>query len=385
MAKNAERRTEMSEDKTETGLLPVLFSPDKEKAEMLLLSGTALTEDVTPEVSGILEIHEEPNTEPAGNALAIRQTKPLALPTVITNAGSKASKHFLEFFFVTIRNANTRNAYVHAVTRFLDWCEDYGLELETIEPLHVAAYIERHPGSTPTQKQHMAAIRMLFSWLVEKGVLSMNPAREVKTERFSRSEGKTPAFSAEEMVQLFSSLDASTLIGQRDRAFLAVMAYTFARVSAVASLKVKDYAQHGRRSLIRLHEKGGKERDIPCHHLLEEYLDAYLTRTGMGDDKEAFLFRSIQGKGERQKLTERPLLRTDAYAMVRRRLLEAGICGDFSCHSFRATGITTYLENGGNLEMAQYIAGHADSRTTKLYDRRGQKATQEDIERIRYS
>jgi len=179
-------------------------------------------------------------------------------------------------------------------------------------------------------------------------------------------------------------MDASTLLGQRDRAFIAVMAYTFAIVSAVASLKVKDYAQMGRRSLIRLHGKGGKERDIPCHHPLEEYLDAYLAATRIAEAKDMPLFRSIRGKGKRQELTERPLLRTDAYAMVHRRLLATGICGDFCCHSFRATGITNYLEHGGNLEMAQYIAGHADSRTTKLYDRRGQKATLEDIERIRY-
>jgi len=266
----------------------------------------------------------------------------------------------------------------------LAWCEQHGLALDTIEPIHVAAYVEGHPGSPPTIKQHMAAIRMLFSWMVEKGVLATNPAREVKTEKFSRTEGKTPAFTTEEIMQLFGSIDTASLLGQRDRAFLAVMAYTFARVSAVASLKVKDYVQLGRRSFVRLHEKGGKERDIPCHHLLEEYLDAYLAAAGIADEKEVPLFRSIQGREEKQALTARPLLRTDAYAMVRRRLLAAGICGDFCCHSFRATGITNYLEHGGSLEMAQYIAGHADSRTTKLYDRRGQKATLEDIERIRY-
>jgi site-specific recombinase XerD len=322
--------------------------------------------------------------EGQGKALATQTPTALALPLIITGAGPKASKRFVEFFTVPIRNKHTRQAYFHAVNLFLTWCAQRGLELETIEPIHVAAYVERHPGSPPTIKQHMAAIRMLFSWMVEKGVLTMNPAREVKTEKFGRSEGKTPAFTTEEIIQLFGSIDTSSLIGQRDRAFLAVMAYTFARVSAVTSLKVKDYVQLGRRSFIRLHEKGGKERDIPCHHLLEEYLDAYLAAMGIVSDKESPLFRSLLGKGKKLKLTERPLLRTDAYVMVRNRLLAAGICGDFCCHSFRATGITNYLENGGTLEMAQYIAGHADSRTTKLYDRRGQKATLEDIERIRY-
>ena len=342
---------------------------DEQKWELLPV-------EAVMEVDGILEAQ--------GTAIVLRKTGTLALPYIIADAGPKASKRFAEFFTVPIRNKNTRQAYFHAASTFLYWCEQRGLELKTIEPIHVAAYIETHSGSAPTQKQHMAAIRMLFSWMVEKGVLASNPAREVKTEKFSRSEGKTPAFTTEEINQLFASIEADTLAGQRDRAFIAVMAYTFARVSAVASLKVKDYAQMGRRSLIRLNEKGGKERDIPCHHLLEEYLDAYLAMAGIAEAKDAPLFRSIKGKGKKLELTERPLLRTDAYAMVRRRLLIAGICGDFCCHSFRATGITNYLEHGGNLEMAQYIAGHADSRTTKLYDRRGQKATLEDIERIRY-
>lgn len=340
---------------------------------------------VTPEPSETNGVFERA-THRDKTELAVQTAGTLMLPRIIAEAGPKASKRFVEFFTVPIRNKHTRRAYFHAASLFLDWCRMRGLELENIEPIHVAAYVEMHPGSAPTVKQHMAAIRMLFSWLVEKGVLAMNPAREVKTEKFSRTEGKTPAFTTEEITQLFGSIDASSLLGRRDRAFLAVMAYTFARVSAVTLLKVKDYVQLGRRSFIRLHEKGGKERDIPCHHLLEEYLDAYLAATGISEDedKETPLFRSIQGKGKKQALTSRPLLRTDAYAMVRRRLVAAGIVGDFCCHSFRATGITNYLENGGNLEMAQYIAGHADSRTTKLYDRRGQKATLEDIERIRY-
>jgi integrase/recombinase XerD len=69
---------------------------------------------------------------------------------------------------------------------------------------------------------------------------------------------------------------------------------------------------------------------------------------------------------------------------LKRRLNDARLSNAFSPHSFRATGITNFLENGGTLEVAQRIAGHADSRTTKLYDRRGQKVLVEDMERIRY-
>ena len=76
--------------------------------------------------------------------------------------------------------------------------------------------------------------------------------------------------------------------------------------------------------------------------------------------------------------------RSEAYRMIRRRALAAGVSTWVSCHSFRATGITVYLENNGTLEAAQNIADHADSRTTKLYDRRQQVVLREDVERIRY-
>jgi integrase/recombinase XerD len=112
----------------------------------------------------------------------------------------------------------------------------------------MAAYIEQHPGSLPTVKQHMAAIRMLFSSLTEKGVLAMNPAREVKTQKFSRLEGQTPAPPHQEVQRLLESIDVNHLVGLRDRALLAVMAYTLARIGAVVSLAPQDYMQVGKRS-----------------------------------------------------------------------------------------------------------------------------------------
>jgi len=160
------------------------------------------------------------------------------------------------------------------------------------------------------------------------------------------------------------------------------MAYTFARVEAVVSLRVKDYASLGKRFVIYLSEKGGKQREIPANHRLEEYLDRYIEAAAIGGEKDSPIFRSAAGRTG--KLTARPMARQDAFDMIRRRLKAAGIAGAFGCHSFRATGITTFLENGGSLETAQWIAGHADSRTTKLYDKRAQRATLEDLERVRF-
>lgn len=304
------------------------------------------------------------------------------LPQIINAAGERVAKSFFEFFTVPIRNSHTRQAYYHAAKSFMDWCASEGIGLLEVEPLHVAAYIEGHPGSLPTKKQHLSALRMLFAWMVKEGSMRGNPAREVRTEKFSRAEGKTAALSIEEIQQLFASFNPEILIDLRDRAFIGVMAFTFARVEAVTKLKVEHYVQHGRRALIRLGEKGGKERDIPCHHQLEAYLDSYIEKAQIESQKSFPLFRSFKGRSG--QLSSASITRTDAHCMIKRRLRKAALDSIYSCHSFRASGITTFLENGGSLEMAQYIAGHADSRTTKLYDRRWHRATLADIERIRY-
>jgi site-specific recombinase XerD len=314
-------------------------------------------------------------------ALVLHKAESFQVPAIIAEVGPEATKRFFEFFTVPIRNKNTRSAYYQAIGQFLDWCQRVGFQnLEDIEPIHVAAYIEQHSGSAATIKQHMAAIRMMFSWLTEKGILAINPAREVKTPKFSRTEGKTPAFSTEEVQKLLSSIDTSHVVGHRDKALLATLAYTFGRISAVVSLRVEDYFQTGKRSLIRFKEKGGKEKEIPVHHKLEEVLDEYLKVSKL--QPEAPLFPTTLGKS--RELGSRPMTRIDGANLLKRRLRAAGIIGDYSPHSFRATGITNYLENGGTLEVAQRIAGHADSRTTKLYDRRGQKLLLEDMERIHY-
>ena len=168
----------------------------------------------------------------------------------------------------------------------------------------------------------MAAIRMLFSWLTEKGVLAMNPAREVKTERFSRTEGKTPAFVEGEVQKLLGVVEPSTHTGLRDRALLGVLAYTFARIGAVVNLKVEDYYPSGKRFLLRFKEKGGKEKELPVHHKLEELLDQYLKATGLGSEPGSLLFPAALGKTG--KLSRRPLVRTDAADMLKRRLKQAG-------------------------------------------------------------
>jgi site-specific recombinase XerD len=316
-------------------------------------------------------------------ALTLARVESFQVPALVADVGPEATKRFFEFFTVPIRNKNTRIAYYHAISQFLAWCERGGFRhLEDIEPITVAAYIEQHPGSAPTIKQHMAAIRMFFSYLTEKGVLAMNPAREVKTQRFSRKEGKTPAFARDEVRQVLDSIEAYSVIDHRDKALLAALAYTCSRIGAVVSLRVQDYFQNGKRSIIRLRTKGGKEKEFPVHHLLEDILDTYLDSSGLRANPAGPLFPTTRGNS--RELGSRSMTRIDAARMLKRRLAQAGIVGTYSPHSFRASGLTRFLEEGGTLEGAQNIADHADSRTTKLYDRRQQVVLREDVERIRY-
>lgn len=304
-------------------------------------------------------------------------------PALIQAAGAKTSRRFLEFFTAQIRNRNTREAYHRALVDFLAWCDDRGCRLEHIEPILVAAYVEYLTTiySLPTVKQHLAAMRMCFDWLVTGQIIPTNPAASVRGPKHVVKRGKTPVLTAEEARHLLDSIDTSTLIGLRDRALIATMIFTFARVSAVVNMRVEDYYQLGKRSWIRLHEKGGKFHEVPAHHTAEEYLDAYLRATGHARQSDTPLFRTAQSRTGR--LTELPMSRHDALRMVKRRVKAAGLSNRLSCHSFRATGITCYLLGGGQLEHAMKIAAHSSAKTTKLYDRTSDEITLDEVERIR--
>lgn len=310
------------------------------------------------------------------------------LPTPIAAAGERAGERFIEFFTANIRNKNTRLAYARAVYQFFEWCDARGLRLQDLKPTHIAGYIERHPAAKPTIKQHLAAIRMLFDYLVIGGVLPMNPASSVRGPKHVVKRGKTPVLTADQARQLLDSIETSVIedsvkipliVGLRDRALIAVMVYTFARVGAVVTMKVEDYYQNGKRWWFRLHEKGGKRHEVPAHHKAEEYMDAYLDARGLWKDKKGPLFRSVD---RHRELTERPMHRNDVLEMIKRRAKEAGLPESTCCHTFRATGITAYLENGGTIENAQAIAAHESPRTTKMYDRTGDEITLDEVERI---
>ena len=330
-----------------------------------------------------------PEILPAPTLHPVGRVAPLFAPT------PQAARRVLEFFTAQINNDHTRKAYLNATRRFADWCDSRGIDqLARVQPVHVAAFIQhlQEEFSPPTVKQHLAALRMLFDWLVTGHVLDVNPAHAVRGPRYVVKKGKTPVLTADEARGLLDSIrvvrkttraggtEEPALIGLRDRALIGVMVYTFARVNAVLQMNVRDYFVQGRRGWVRLHEKGGKEHEVPCHHNLAQLLDDYIGAAGIAGDPDGPLFRTAAGKTG--ALTRNALWQQDAYRMIQRRAAAAGLQTRIGNHTFRATGITAYLKNSGKLEVAQHLANHESPRTTKLYDRRQDEISQDEVERI---
>ena len=308
-------------------------------------------------------------------------SKATRLPVLIATAGDRAARRFLEFFAANIRNPHTRRAYGRAVAEFLTWCDDQGVpSVADVQPLHVAAWIEQQTRehAAPTAKARLAALRHLFDWLVTGQVMPVNPAGSVRGPSHSVTAGKTPVLSPEEARM---QIDTTTPAGLRDRALVGLMVFSFARIGAALGMKVEDVFTQNRRLWVRLREKGGKGHAMPCHHNLETYLTAYIEGAGLAEDLKGPLFRTI-GRGT-GLLTRTALPQANAYQMIRRRAGAAGIATKLGNHSFRATGITAYLKNGGTLEKAAQMANHASTRTTQLYDRRREELSLDEVERIR--
>lgn len=309
----------------------------------------------------------------------------LQLHPVLTGAGSDIIERALEFFAVTIRNPNTRVAYLRALRPFWDGLEVAGLGLADVRPVHVAAYVEQLTGAraAATVKQHLAAIRNFYGWLVTGGLLERNPAADVRGPSVRGVSGKTPVLFAEDCRRLLDSIDTSQVVGLRDKALISVMLYGFARVSAAVAMRRKDYQCMGSSAWFVLHEKGGRFNRVPVHHSAGEAMWFYLEGANLVEAPSTSpLFRAADGK--RRALTARALTRQRALEMVKRRARNAGFDPTLvRNHTFRASGITAYMEGGGDLTIAAQIAGHASVRSTQLYDRSRERISRGEIERIR--
>lgn len=307
------------------------------------------------------------------------------VPRLVADCGDQTARRFVEFFTAHHRNPNTRKAYAIATARFCRWLDDRQIPLSAVKPFQVATYIEElgQVIAAPSVKQHLAAIRMLFDYLAAGGVaFEFNPAAPVRGPKHNPTKGKTPVLDAADARRFLDAIPIVTIGGLRDRALVGLMCFSFARIGAVLKMNVEDYypGPDGKRWRVRLHEKNGIDHEVPVHHLAEEYLDAYLRASGIAADRKTPLFRTLD---RHRLLTDRRLHPNDALRAIKRHARRAGLSDRLCNHTWRATGITAFLSNGGILENAQRIAAHASPRTTGLYDRTSQAISLDEIERVR--
>jgi len=293
----------------------------------------------------------------------------LVIPSLITDAGAAAAQHTLEFFTARIPN-------------FCVWCDVHGVPLLGVTSPLVAAYLQglQQTLSPASAKQHLAGLRHWMDWLTERGVLAVNPAASVRGPRHVVHEGKTPVLERDEARRLLASIDGSDVVSLRDKALLSVMLFSFARVGAVVKMRVRDFEDEASDAWLVLSEKGGKSRRLPAHHLVREALRAYVAAAELDARSKAPLFQSAPRVGA--ALSGKALGRSDVWAMVKRRCLAGGLPSTICNHSFRATGITIHQENGGRIEDAAELAGHASTRTTQLYNRKLRKVARAEVERV---
>jgi len=308
-------------------------------------------------------------------------------PPVIEEAGSNA-RFAYEEFFTTLDSPHTIDAYRRDLHRFLSHVHKLGLLLHQVTPKLVRAYIDNltpvrpadPPLSAPTKKRVLAAIRRFFDFAVTRHAIPLNPALSVRGPKHRAVEGKTPQISVTQARTLLGSIDTANVIGLRDRAIIATLVYTGARVGAVAKLTLLNFYNDGDQWCFRFDEKGGKSREIPCRGDLQRLIREYVNAGKFADEKAGPIFRSAVRR--ERKLTIRAMTANDMCRMVKRRLKKAGLSLRISPHSFRVTVATDLLSQNVPLEDVQYLLGHADARTTKLYDRRRRQVTRNIVERI---
>lgn len=313
--------------------------------------------------------HTEPLPIPSGAVAILRRTP---------NAEFAAD----EFFRAGISNEHTKRAYGRIVGRFLSWCGSRKLDVSNITPGLAGDYFGGLKGSEPTKNQALAALRRFFDVLVQRHAAVLNPFASVSGIKYKVTEGRTNELGIEQAKRLLSTIKVGNVIGLRDRAVLGVLAYTGARVGAVAKLRLCDYRNVSEHRTLRFHEKGGAHREIPVRLDLAIWLNEYMRSAGIPEDSKskAPLFRAADGK--RKVLTPSPYRPHSMRQMMKRRLEDAGLSDSFSPHSFRVTVVTDLLKQNIPLEDVQYLAGHSSPTTTRIYDRRRREVTRNIVERI---
>ena len=304
-------------------------------------------------------------------------------PAILREAGPEACFAADEFFSARVRNVHTRRAYGRPVRKFLEWCEEHGLSLQQISPGTAARFIDGYGASVSGQKVALAALRRFFDVLVTRHAVVLNPFLSVRGPRQDTRRGKTPEITVEQTRELLAAVDCSRPMGLRDRAVIGTLAYTGARVGAIAQLRLQDLRDYGEYRSLWFREKRGKEREIPVRIDLDRWIAEYVAAAGIADDPKASpLFRSaglprlVRSRGGRRRPLDHPL---PPQAPPQGRRAPAGVHpsqlpGD-GCHG-------SLLTQGVPIEDVQYLAGHSHPSTTQVYDRRDRRVSRNIVERI---
>lgn len=313
-------------------------------------------------------------------------------PQILLCSGQIAIKHYNDFLHLSIRSDDSRQTYKSALGLFFRFCDDHNIsDILDIEPEHVRAYLDHRTkelGRVASARTHYSAIKSLFQYMVDKGYVSSNPAASVNYAFVDARKGKTPVIAAEDIRALLLSIpddpndpdNPAKQTDLRDRALIGLMAYTFVRIGGALSASVGDYRYDNGEMWLDMVEKGSKSHTLPITGAARDYIDSYIALCGLSEPS-APLFQSANRNGI---LTGKPYDRGNSRRMIARRAKMIGIAGNTKNHTFRATGITHFLEAGGRLDDAQDIANHSDSSTTRRYDRRSNQRLVNVLKQVDY-
>ena len=193
--------------------------------------------------------------------------------------------------------------------------------------------------------------------------------------------GKTPVLDPPRRARCIDSIDVSTPVGLRDRALIGLMVYSFARVGAALGMRVEDVYVQNRRLWVRLHEKGGKRHEMPCHHNLEAYLHAYIDGCGPRGRSEGAAVPHDRPRHRRadphppapgQRLCNDPPARPGGRHRDQDRQPQLP----------RDRHHRLSEERRHARESGAAMANHASTRTTQLYDRRRDEMSLDEVERV---
>lgn len=311
---------------------------------------------------------------------------------VLVRSGQRAVKLYNDYLHLSIRSDDSRQTYRSALSLFLRFCDTIDVsELLDVEPSHVRAYLDHRTkdlGLVASARTHFSAIKSFFQYLVEQQFIASNPAASVSYAFVDARKGKTPIIAATEVRALLDSIpddpthadDPAKQTDLRDKALIALMAYTFVRIGGALSSCVRDVRFDDGVMWLDMVEKGAKSHSVPLSGAPREFLTRYMEHCGL-TQPSAPLFQSANRNGE---LTGKPYDRGNSRRMIARRAKAIGISGNTKNHTFRATGITHFLEGGGRIDDAQDIANHSDASTTRRYDRRSNKRLVDVLKTVDY-